>query len=116
MEDQYLYQLVTESRTGAILRHLTVEAPLLKDHALPVQLPSRTPTMGRVEGEKMQSIRKTTNETQKAKRSKEMSLSADGEWMVDGRRSLVAYRGREGGDYHYGKFEVGGQILDADKM
>ncbi|CAJ2501032.1 Uu.00g038850.m01.CDS01 [Anthostomella pinea] len=25
----------------------------------------------------------------------------DGEWMVDGRRSLVAYRGREGGDYIY---------------
>ena len=28
---------------------------------------------------------------------------ADGEWMVDGRRSLVAYRGKEGGDYYYGK-------------
>lgn len=26
----------------------------------------------------------------------------DGEWMVDGRRSLVAYKGREGGDYYYG--------------
>lgn len=26
----------------------------------------------------------------------------DGEWMVDGRRSLVAYKGREGGDYFYG--------------
>ncbi|TAQ83395.1 hypothetical protein B7494_g8280 [Chlorociboria aeruginascens] len=26
---------------------------------------------------------------------------SDGEWMVDGRRSLVAYRGREGGDYYY---------------
>lgn len=26
---------------------------------------------------------------------------ADGEWMVDGRRSLVAYKGREGGDYFY---------------
>lgn len=26
----------------------------------------------------------------------------DCEWMVDGRRSLVAYRGREGGDYFYG--------------
>ena len=25
-----------------------------------------------------------------------------GEWMVDGRRSLVAFRGREGGDYFYG--------------
>lgn len=27
----------------------------------------------------------------------------DGEWMVDGRRALVAYKGREGGDYYYGK-------------
>jgi len=27
-----------------------------------------------------------------------------GEWMVDGRKSLVAYRGREGGDYYYGQF------------
>lgn len=27
----------------------------------------------------------------------------DGEWMVDGRRSLVAYRGKEGGDYYYGE-------------
>ncbi|OTB14014.1 hypothetical protein K445DRAFT_13376 [Daldinia sp. EC12] len=26
---------------------------------------------------------------------------AEGEWMVDGRRSLIAYRGREGGDYFY---------------
>lgn len=38
------------------------------------------------------------------------SLQAEGEWMVDGRRSLVAYRGREGGDYRYGKHEFG--ILD----
>ena len=28
---------------------------------------------------------------------------SEGEWMVDGRRSLVAYRGREGGDYYYGQ-------------
>lgn len=28
----------------------------------------------------------------------------EGEWMVDGRKSLVAYRGREGGDYFYGWF------------
>ena len=25
----------------------------------------------------------------------------EGEWMVDGRRSLIAYNGREGGDYRY---------------
>lgn len=28
---------------------------------------------------------------------------ADGEWLVDGRQSLVSYRGREGGEYYYGK-------------
>lgn len=28
---------------------------------------------------------------------------SDGEWVVDGRKSLVAYRGKEGGDYYYGK-------------
>ena len=28
--------------------------------------------------------------------------TTEGEWMVDGRRSLVAYRGKEGGDYYYG--------------
>ncbi len=32
---------------------------------------------------------------------------SDGEWMVDGRKSLVAYKGREGGDYYYGKFLIG---------
>ncbi|KAK4129482.1 kinesin-domain-containing protein [Parathielavia appendiculata] len=26
---------------------------------------------------------------------------ADGEWLVDGRKSLIAYRGKEGGDYFY---------------
>ncbi|KAI8632295.1 kinesin-domain-containing protein [Xylariaceae sp. FL1651] len=29
------------------------------------------------------------------------SGNTEGEWMVDGRKSLVAYRGREGGDYYY---------------
>ena len=28
---------------------------------------------------------------------------SEGEWMVDGRRSLIAFRGKEGGDYYYGK-------------
>ena len=27
----------------------------------------------------------------------------DGEWMVDGRRSLVAYKGPAGGDHYYGE-------------
>jgi centromeric protein E len=29
----------------------------------------------------------------------------EGEWMVDGRKSLVSYRGKEGGDYIYGKIK-----------
>ena len=29
-------------------------------------------------------------------------LKSEGEWMVDGRRSLVAFKGKEGGDYFYG--------------
>lgn len=29
--------------------------------------------------------------------------SSGKDWMVDSRQSLVAYRGREGGDYYYGK-------------
>lgn len=32
----------------------------------------------------------------------EGSAKPEGEWMVDGRRSLIAYRGKEGGDYFYG--------------
>ena len=28
------------------------------------------------------------------------------DWLVDGRRSLVAYRGREGGDYYYGMLRL----------
>ena len=28
--------------------------------------------------------------------------TAEGEWMVDGRKSLIAYQGKEGGDYYYG--------------
>ena len=27
----------------------------------------------------------------------------EAEWKVDGRRSLVAYQGKEGGDYYYGE-------------
>ena len=28
--------------------------------------------------------------------------SPEGEWMVDGRTSLIAYKGKEGGDHYYG--------------
>ena len=30
-------------------------------------------------------------------------MKSEGEWMVDGRRSLIAFRGKEGGDYYYGE-------------
>jgi centromeric protein E len=26
----------------------------------------------------------------------------DSEWLVDGKKSLISYRGKEGGDYYYG--------------
>ena len=42
------------------------------------------------------------------------SQEAEGEWMVDGRRSLIAYRGKEGGDYHYDN--VFGQYDDNSKV
>jgi centromeric protein E len=29
--------------------------------------------------------------------------SPEGEWMVDGRRSLISYKGKEGGNHLYGK-------------
>ncbi len=48
-------------------------------------------------GNVLVSVRVRPDATGNSERNK-----ADGEWMVDGRRSLVAYRGREGGDYYYG--------------
>ena len=42
--------------------------------------------------------------------------NADGEWMVDGRRSLVAYRGKEGGDYYYGTFVTSFHVVAANAM
>ena len=36
---------------------------------------------------------------------------SEGEWMVDGRRSLVAYRGREKGDYYYGTLSYSAAFL-----
>ena len=42
---------------------------------------------------------------------------AEGEWMVDGRRSLTSYRGKEGGDYHYdnvfGTYDDNSRVYDA---
>lgn len=29
-----------------------------------------------------------------------------GEWGLDGRRGLISYKGKEGGDYHYGMFDL----------
>lgn len=42
--------------------------------------------------------------------------SVDGEWMVDGRRSLVSYKGREAGEYLYGKsHRLRSNIAHADR-
>jgi centromeric protein E len=33
------------------------------------------------------------------------SSKSSGEWAVDSKKSLIAYHGKEGGDYFYGKFD-----------
>lgn len=35
----------------------------------------------------------------------------EGEWMVDGRKSLIGYRGKEGGDYYYGTNQCSSNFL-----
>lgn len=30
--------------------------------------------------------------------------SPEGEWMVDGRKSLISFRGKDGGDHYYGMY------------
>lgn len=43
--------------------------------------------------------------------------ASEGEWMVDGRRSLIAYRGKEGGDYVYdnvfGTYDDNAKVYDS---
>lgn len=45
------------------------------------------------------------------------AAAEEGEWMVDGRRSLIAYRGKEGGDYLYdnvfGTYDDNAKVYDA---
>lgn len=45
------------------------------------------------------------------------SSASEGEWMVDGRRSLIAYRGKEGGDYLYdnvfGTYDDNAKVYDS---
>lgn len=45
------------------------------------------------------------------------STASEGEWMVDGRRSLIAYRGKEGGDYVYdnvfGTYDDNAKVYDS---
>ena len=36
--------------------------------------------------------------------------SSSRDWLVDSRQSLVAYKGREGGDYYYGKSKIATEI------
>lgn len=42
---------------------------------------------------------------------------SDGEWMVDGRRALIAHRGKETGDYHYdnvfGTYDDNAKVYDS---
>lgn len=56
---------------------------------------SKRSTLKEGKGNVVVSVRVRPNDGTEAK--------TDGEWMVDGRRSLIAYNGKEGGDYYYGQ-------------
>jgi hypothetical protein len=64
----FLSLVATASRMGAILHYPRAEALLLRDHAPPVQPPSRTQTMYRVEAVKMQTKQKIAKEIPGTKR------------------------------------------------
>ncbi|TVY87961.1 Kinesin-related protein [Lachnellula willkommii] len=38
---------------------------------------------------------------------------SDGDWAVDGRKNLISYRGKEGGDYHYGMYPRFSVVYDS---
>ena len=44
------------------------------------------------------------------------SNRAEGEWLVDGRSSLVAYKGREGGDHYYGQYNTPRSMLSIVRL
>lgn len=57
---------------------------------------SKRSTLKEGKGNVVVSVRVRPNDGTEAK--------TDGEWMVDGRRSLIAFNGKEGGDYFYGQY------------
>lgn len=59
---------------------------------------SRRSTLKEGKGNVVVSVRVRPNSS-----SESTDITSDGEWMVDGRRSLIGYRGKEGGDYYYGR-------------
>ncbi|KAG6022049.1 hypothetical protein E4U41_002334 [Claviceps citrina] len=46
-------------------------------------------------------VRPDINNNNKNTNDKTSQLNPEGEWMVDGRKSLISYKGKEGGDYIY---------------
>lgn len=90
-QDSYSTSATTYEENGEGLRGREASADATDD-----KLSSR-PTEGK--GNVIVSVRVRPDAGSNGEHSK-----TDGEWMVDGRRSLVAYRGREGGDYYYGEY------------
>lgn len=56
----------------------------------------QTPTSPETKGNVLVSVRVRPDA------KSEQSRGGRGDWNVDGRKSLVSYQGKEGGDYYYG--------------
>ena len=75
-----------------------VEGPRGRQSSAEAGNDSRSSKQADGKGNVLVSVRIRPDATGAADRSK-----TDAEWSVDSRRSLIAYKGREGGDYYYGK-------------
>lgn len=53
-------------------------------------------------------VRPDNNTNSSSNHDNTTQSNPEGEWMVDGRKSLIAYKGKEGGDYIYGMYGIQG--------
>lgn len=90
-QDSYSTSATTFEDTGDVLRGREASADATDDTGLPKQ------TEGK--GNVLVSVRVRPDAN--GDRGK-----GDGDWAVDGRKALVSYKGKEGGDYYYGKYRT----------
>lgn len=79
---------------------------------IPEELPSPKNTKGKEhKGNVIVSVRVRPDNANRE------ATTTEGEWMVDGRRSLIAFRGKEGGDYVYdnvfGTYDDNAKVYDS---